>query len=136
MEDLVQMVFRVVMRFYIQNPKDVMNVGLTCKGLRNMAHIVLKERAESMGINSYYDALKLGWPCVVKQHEPEHFLCKELFEACMTKNSICLKRLTATKQFSPVELLLLSTHPRAGMDSPLQLLDNYLLSDVITKIVH
>jgi hypothetical protein len=82
----------VIMEEYLgDDPKEIMNLGLTCKELRERAHAKLSRTLMS-NVDSYISALKSGYPMAIEQYRPLDVRALPIIEACLMKDRQALYR--------------------------------------------
>jgi hypothetical protein len=102
---------------YVGDPKEIMNLGLVSRRLHSAALDTLLARPEARLVRTYFDAIKLGWPCVLALHEPASPRTSDIVTACIRRDRRRMRALDA-KNVTPFGIFLLGKHPRLGGESP------------------
>lgn len=127
---------RNIMVIGLQEPREIMNMGLACRDWYKIAKEVLLSMPEATRVTSLTSAYKLGWPCVIEFHiniakseRRDLFPCMDIIGACISRNRKEIKSI-ANKDAIAAATFTMATHERLGADSPISLLSHWLVETI------
>lgn len=136
--------FVIVMTEYMDDPKEIINLGLTCRDLHDLSHrtvetmmrqrqhcleycgVVKPHQKKQKGANNPF----MGLPHLIERLRPSHVPCLAAFEACLAKDARALERAQESNIINCFEIFMMGTHERLGVDSPVSILGDFLLSNI------